>query len=46
MKVHKQRLSLGLLFIIMTSMGLVGQAYDIQVIREFNVGSKVGSLRV
>jgi hypothetical protein len=26
-------------------MGLLGQEYDIQVIREFNVGSKVGSLR-
>ncbi len=45
MKFHKSHFIPGLLFILSTCTGLVGQDYDIQVIREFNVGSKVGSLR-
>ncbi len=45
MRFHMNRFILGLLFILLTCMGLVGQNYNIQVIREFNVGSKIGNLR-
>ena len=45
MKLDKHRFILGVLLVISTCMGLVGQEYDMQVIREFNVGSRIGSLR-
>jgi hypothetical protein len=45
MRITGKTIGLGIYFTMATGMGLAGQDYDLQVIREFNVGSEIGTLR-
>ena len=45
MKYFCNQKSVNMVLLLSLCMGLAGQDYDIQVIREFNVGSEIGTLR-